>query len=107
MKPFPAELGGMGDGLRSGATGAVSGFFSAALKKSAFNASTAKPMSNNGAIGGMFGLPFIIQLENPPLFRNCKQNRLLNGIVMDAAAARLAKPILRWPSPCFSLGNWI
>jgi hypothetical protein len=88
MNPFPAELGGMGAGLRSGAAGVVSGFFSASLEKSAFNASTAKPMNSNGAIGGMFGLPFIIQLENPPLFCNCKQNRPLNGNAREAAAAR-------------------
>ena len=85
MQPFPAELSGMGDGLRPGVAGAVSGFFSASLEKSAFNASTAKPMNTNGAIGGMFGLPFIIQLENPPLFCNCKQNHPLNGNARDAA----------------------
>ena len=85
MQPFPAELDGTGDGLRSGGAGAVSGLFSASLEKSAFNASTAKPMNSNGAIGGMFGLTFIIQLENPPLFNNCKRNRPFNGNARDAA----------------------
>jgi hypothetical protein len=75
----------MWDGFRSGAADAVSGFFSTSLKKSVFNASTAKPMNSNGAIGEMFDLPFIIQLENPPLFCNCKQNRPLNGNASDAA----------------------